>query len=198
MNQLYRKTFDQVEMSPDRERAVRDRLASRCSEKEAIMKKNHNFVRRPVIVMAAVVLVLALSLTAFAFGGTVYRFMTGGVVAGAENVDVDAIEPEQTVAPVEERDGRLYLVINGENKDITGLCSYTEPYIYTCTGSDGLQHAFVIGGDAGAIGWAEFFWDENGLPMAGSAAFGTNGGSDDAPWLNTAMEQLDLPWAKQG
>lgn len=194
MRKLYRKTFDQVRMDADRDRETRALLASRCSEKEAIMKKHSNF-RRSVTLAATIVLVLALSVSVFAFGGRIYRFMTGGVVsAGGEDVSGYT---EAMTAPVEERDGRLYLIINGENRDITDLCSYMEPYIYTCTGDDGLQHAFVIGGEAGAIGWAEFFWNEEGLPMAGSAAFGTGEGSADAPWLDAGMKELNLPWANQ-
>lgn len=33
----------------------------------------------------------------------------------------------------------MYLVVNEENTDITEKCSYTEPYIYECTGEDGLR-----------------------------------------------------------
>ena len=190
MKDLYRKTFDQIEMQTFRAEALGRLLASRCKEKEAIMKKVK--FHRPVTLVAMVALILALSLSALAFGGSIYRFMTGGVVTvGEENTSASM---EDMTPPVEERDGRLYLVINGQNKDITGLCSYTEPYIYTCTGDDGLQHAFIIGGSDGAIGWAEFFWDEAGVPMAGSAAFGTSEGSEDAPWLEAGMDELGLPW----
>ena len=105
------------------------------------------------------------------------------------------VDTANLTAPVEVReDGRLYLTINGENTDITGQCSYETPYIYECTGTDGLRHAFIIGGDPGAIGWSEFMWDEDGFPSGGFAHFGTPGGPDDAPWLDAGKEQLNLPW----
>ena len=195
MNRLYQKTFDQVHMNEEKSKAVRDGLASRCLEMEEKTMKNKTFIRRPAMLVVTVVLICALSLTAFAYGERIYRFVTGSVVAAGDSEVSGCVE--ETVAPVEERDGRLYLVINGENRDITDLCSYTEPYIYTCTGEDGLQHAFAIGGDAGAIGWAEFFWDEVGMLMAGCAEFGSWGGCADAPWLDAAMETLGLPWCNQ-
>ena len=206
MERLYRKMFDQVRMSEEQARRVRTSLASRCSqiEMEAIPMKQAKYVRRPIMAVAIVVLVCALSVTAFAASGgfgKVYQLMSGGVqqdvldengnVIGVEgSVDLDKVEP-----PVELReDGRLYLVVNGENQDITDQCSYTEPYIYECTGEDGLRHAFVVGGDLDAIGWAEFMWDEDGLPAAGAASFGTSAGTSDAPWLDAGKDALNLPW----
>ena len=59
---------------------------------------------------------------------------------------------------------------------------------------DGLRHAFIIGGDLDALGWAEFFWNEDGIPQGGAAHFGTPEGSDDAPWLDAGKTQLNLPW----
>lgn len=203
MKQLYQKTFEQIKMPEARAAALRTTLASRCSqtEKEAIPMKHTKFFRRPMAAVAAVVLIVALSATAFAYSGGFYRFMTGGSVQDVvdENGSVTGVQGQvdldQVVEPVEVReDGRLYLTIDGQDTDITGLCSYETPYIYECTGLDGLRHAFIIGGDLDAIGWAEFFWNEDGMPQGGAAHFGTSGGSDDAPWLEAGTDQLGLPW----
>lgn len=197
MKDLYRKTFDRIEMQPAHADELRQLLASRCKEKETIMKKENKRFRRPVVVIAAVVLVLAVSLTGFAFGEEIvriYHLISGGIVEQAENYTSISMDTEAAFSPVEERDGRLYLTVNGENKEITDLCSYTEPYIYTCIGEEGLQHIFIIGGDPGAIGWAEFIQDDEGTYMGGMSHFGTNGGLEDAPWLEKAAEQIGLPW----
>ena len=203
MKQLYQKTFEQIKMPEARAAALRTTLASRCSqtEKEAIPMKHTKFFRRPMAAVAAVVLIVALSATAFAYSGGFYRFMTGGSIQDVvdENGNVTGVQGQvdldQVVEPVEVReDGRLYLTIDGQDTDITGLCSYETPYIYECTGPDGLRHAFIIGGDLDAIGWAEFFWNEDGMPQSGSAHFGTSEGPDDAPWLEAGKDQLGLPW----
>lgn len=203
MKQLYQKTFDQIKLPEERAAALRSTLASRCSqtEKEAQPMKFIRRFHRPAVAVAALVLVFALSATALAYGGQFYRFMTGGVTRDIVDKDGNVIgvegqmDLEQITDPVELReDGKLYLTVGGQDTDITGLCSYETPYIYECTGSDGLRHAFIIGGNPDAIGWAEFIWDEDGLPRSGQVSFGTSGGSDDAPWLDAGKEQLDLPW----
>ena len=206
MDRLYQKTFDQVRLPEDRAQRLRAELASRCShdEMEAISMDNSKKIRRPVMALVAVFLIAAMSLTAFAYGEKIvdrfYTMMTGGTVEHGTTEDGisytgASTNLDEVVAPVELRDdGRLYLTVNGENLDITDQCSYEIPYIYECTGPDGLRHAFIVGGDRDAIGWAEFMWDENGMPEAGSAVFGTPGGQEDAPWLDEGKDELNLPW----
>ena len=206
MDHFYQKTFDQIQMPEDRAQALRTRLAAQCSpEKQEVISMNRTkSFRRPAVALVAALTVCALSITAFAYGGpiveAVHNFMTGGTIEqgvnqDGENYTAGSMDTTSMVSPVEQRDGHLYLTANGQDLDITDLCSYTTPYLYECIGQDGLRHAFVIGGDADAIGWAEFIWDKDGMPMGGNSAFGTNGGSDDAPWLNEGMKQLNLPWA---
>ncbi len=203
MKQLYQKTFEQIKLPEDRAADLRASLASRCSQtkKEAIPMKHTKLFHRPAAAIAAVVLVVALSATAFAYSGGFYQFMTGGSVQNIVDEDGNItgtqaqVDLNQVTDPVEVReDGRLYLTIGGQDTDITGLCSYETPYIYECTGLDGLRHAFIIGGDLDALGWAEFFWNEDGIPQGGAAHFGTPEGSDDAPWLDAGKTQLNLPW----
>ena len=203
MDRLYQRTFDQIHLPEERAAVVRKALASRCSqtEQEVIPMKHFKRLPRPVTAAAALILVFALSATAFAYGQRFYSFMSGGSVQDItdENGQVigvqGSVDPDLAVPPVELRDdGRLYLTANGENADITGLCSDETPYIYECTGSDGLRDTFIIGGEPDAVGWAEFIWDEDGLPTAGTSQFATPEGRDGAPWFDAAMEQLNLPW----
>lgn len=205
MDPLYQRTFDQVRMSEDQVRRVRTELASRCprDEMEALHMNNSKRIRRPILAVAAVFLVAAMSLTAFAYGDRiverVYTMMTGGSIErgvdeSGNSYAIGSFDMGEA-APVELReDGRLYLTVNGEELDITDQCSYETPYIYECTGPDGLRHALIIGGNLDAIGWAEFMWDEEGMPSGGNASFGTPGGTDDAPWFDAGKEELNLPW----
>lgn len=204
MDRLYQKTFDQVSLPEERAGSIRAVLALRCSqtETEAGNMNKHTFLRRPTAVLAAILLVGILSVTAFAYGDRivehVYTLMSGGTMEQGIDENGDAYvcgTMDTTVSLVEVReDGRVYLTAGEEELDITGEFSYTEPYLYECTGEDGLRHVFVVGGETDAIGWSEFIWDENGLPTGGSSQFGTPNGREDAPWLDAAMETLGLPW----
>lgn len=202
MDRLYQKTFDQVALPEDRADSIRTVLASRCSRMETEANMKHTFLRRPTAVLAAVLLIGALSVTAFAYGERiverVYTFMTGGTIE--QSVDENgtslsgvSIGTEQSPLEIRE-DGSIWLTVNGETLDITGEFSYTEPYIYDGTGEDGLRHVLVVGGETDAIGWSEFLWDENGLPAGGTSQLGTPAGREDAPWLEAALETLGLPW----
>ena len=204
MNRLYQKTFDQVHMTEEHYRSLRETLASQCSQSEMEVNnmKKHTFLRRPTAVVAAILLIGVLSVTAFAYGGriveSVYQFMTGGTIEQGIDENGTAYSygtADTTVSPLELReDGKLYLVVDGEEADITDQFSYTTPYIQDCTGEDGLRHVFIVGGDPDAIGWSEFIWDENGLPAGGTTSYGTSAGRDDAPWMDAAMETLGLLW----
>lgn len=205
MNDLYRQTFDQIGLPEDKTQALRDKLASRSSqsETEELKMKNATNHTRPILrrtgtLLAAALLICALSVSALAYGGVqIYQMLTGGVIEQGETEDgayCSGISIGDEVEPVKVMDGRLILTINGENKDITDQCSYTEPYIYECVTEDGLRHSFIIGGDLDAIGWAEFIWDEDNMPKGGAAEFGTPGGTDDAPWFAAGKEKLGLPW----
>lgn len=79
MNQLYQRTFDHVRMPEDRARSLRAALASRCSstETEVISMKKQTMLRRPTLLVAAALLIAALSLSALACGSRViYRILS--------------------------------------------------------------------------------------------------------------------------
>lgn len=196
MKALYQKTFDTVRLSDMRADAIRAQLAA-AGKTEVIPMKKHVSLRRPLVLAAILVLAFALSITAFAYGMRRFDLMTGGVIR--EGVDEEGNSYVEgtlgtEIEPIAYRDGRVWLTVNGENRDITEEFSYTEPYIYECTGSDGLRHAFIIGGETDAVGWVEFLWDETGFPRGGGGHFGTPEGSADAPWLQVGKDILDLPW----
>lgn len=196
MKVLYQKTFDTVRLSDARTDAIRAQLAA-AGKTEVIPMKKHISLRRPLVLAAIFLLIFALSITAFAYGMRRFDLMTGGVIREGVNEDGNSLVEGTLgteIEPIECREGRVWLTVNGENRDITGEFSYTEPYIYECTGSDGLRHAFIIGGETDAVGWVEFLWDETGFPRGGGGHFGTPEGSADAPWLHAGTDILGLPW----
>ena len=122
MDRLYQKTFDQVALPEDRADSIRTVLASRCSRMETEANMKHTFLRRPTAVLAAVLLIGALSVTAFAYGERiverVYTFMMGGTIE--QSVDENgtslsgvSIGTEQSPLEIRE-DGSIWLTVNGE------------------------------------------------------------------------------------
>jgi len=111
-------------------------------------------------------------------GGTIEQ----GIDENGVNYSAGSSDTSREVAPMEVRkDGSVWFVANGEDADITGQFSYTTPYIHDCTGEDVLRHVFIVGGEPDAIGWSEFVWDEDGMPVGGTSSYGTSAGRDDTP-----------------
>lgn len=206
MSNNYKRTFSQIEMSGEQTETLRAALLSQVCEptKEEPIMKHRNILRRPIYALAAIILILSLSITAMAYGEkiveNVYSFFSGGVVETGideqgRSYSSSSIDTDMSSAPLELReDGRVYLIANGENLDITDQFSQIVPYIYDFTGADGLRHIFVIGGRADAPDFAEFIWDAEGNPAGGKSVFNNGEGSDGAPWLSAAGKQLNLPW----
>lgn len=208
MDNLYQKTFDQLHMPDQRRQSLRAELASRCShdEMEAIPMKTNQKIRRPIVALVAVFLISALSVTAFAYGDQIREiffhisstsFIEHGVDEDGNSYTQVSFENMNTTetTPVEVReDGRLYFLADGQETDITDLCSYTTPYVYESTDQDGNRHILIVGGELDAIGYAEFIMDPDGQPMGGISQFGTSEGAADAPWLDAAKADLNLPW----
>lgn len=201
-NRLYQRTFDQIRMSGEGTDRVRSELASRCAQKELeeINMKNRTGTRRPLAAIVAVCAVLALSVTAFASSGIaerVFHMLSGDTISVGMDEDGEAYVSEGFVgdapaSPVEERGGRLYFTAGGEDIDITGLCSYETPYLHTLTDAGGQRHVFIIGGEPGAIGWAECMMDGDGEAALGAfvVTLAPEAGDAPAPWLDAGMELL--------
>ncbi|MDE7244842.1 MAG: hypothetical protein K2O18_12835 [Oscillospiraceae bacterium] len=195
---LYQRTFDQAHMSAERTAEIRQMLAGRGADHDrevSTMMKS----RKKTAAVLAVCAVLALSVTAFASGGGlthVFQMLSGPAIQLAPSADgnyyFEGEREEEPVSPVELReDGRLYLTVNGENRDITDECSYETPYVYTCAGEDGLQHTFIIGGEPESIGWIEYAGDEDEDFAVGGTVVEIPGDTPlkNLPWLNEGLEQ---------
>ena len=204
----YQKMFDQIHMPAQRAGEVRRELAARRAQNKlevTDMTDNSRNNRRPIAAILTVCAVAVLTVTAFASGGLehIIKMMT---VQSEETV-----QTEETVSPVELReDGRLYLTINGENRDITDECSYETPYVYECEGEDGLRHIFIIGGGLEETGWVEYAvaetdGDSNGEYSSSSVLSCMVSSVPDGvkletlPWLCKGLEQTtgSNPFAAQ-
>ena len=143
---------------------------------------NNRKNRRPIAAVIAVCAVAVLTVTAFASGGgvleRVFRMMTGSTVT--QGIDGDGVyyaenSVEEPVSPVELRaGGRLYLTVNGEDRDITDLCSYETPSVYECTG------------------WVEYASaDIDGTALSSTAlSIPEDADLHTLPWLQKGLEQV--------
>lgn len=126
MNQRYQRTMDQIAMPEERARSLRSNLAARCShqESEVCSMKLCPHVKRPSALLVAFVLILALSITAYAAGSyVVYRVTNGEMDLPEDGVLHDLInaEPDEVV-PYEnwtESDGEVTVTFDVENPNQT-------------------------------------------------------------------------------
>lgn len=201
MKQLYKNAFDHISMAEDVSQAMGRDLVLRCSrtETEDHTMKKKAFLRRPLVLAAAILLVCALSVTAFAQNSRITQLLCGAVIETVQdergnNQSSVTWDMENSICPVEVRsDGQVYFILNGEMRNVTGEFSYEQPFLYEYTDEMSQRHVFILGGEADAVGWAEYIWDASGMMLGGSASFPTPAGPDEAPWFHVAMERLDLP-----
>lgn len=86
MNQLYRRTMDQITMPEEKARSLRSNLASHCSQQESEVHsmKIRPHLKKPSALLVAFILILTLSITAYAAGSFLYDLIA---------VEPDAILP---------------------------------------------------------------------------------------------------------
>lgn len=102
---------------------------------------------------------------------------------------------------LEVRDGRLYLIANGENRDITDETSMEKPYFYTYVDSQAVEHLLILGGTPDNYGYHEFYREDSGQGdwLDGEGANYLDMETEKAySWLVNAWEELNIPWPLPG
>lgn len=175
MKKLYQKTFEQALAQtyapPERVEAQRSALASRCSQPKSEVTAMTAKPRRPIrILVTAAVVAAALTAGALAASGVLSRitFHTGATIEygvnedGTEYSTVSGTSLDESY-PVEVRNDRAWFTTEtGEELDITGQFSETEPYVYSYVDEGGLTHDIVVGGTLESFGLFEYLYDEGG------------------------------------
>lgn len=175
MKKLYQKTFEQALAQtyapPEQVEAQRSALASRCSKPELEVTAMTAKLRRPIrILITAAVVAAALTAGALAASGVLSRitFHTGATIEygvnedGTEYSTVSGTSLDESY-PVEVRNDRAWFTTEtGEELDITGQFSETEPYVYSYVDEGGLTHDIVVGGTLESFGLFEYLYDEGG------------------------------------
>ena len=175
MKKLYQKTFEQALAQtyapPEQVEAQRSALASRCSQPKSEVTAMTTKLRRPIrILITAAVVAAALTAGALAASGVLSRitFHTGATIEygvnedGTEYSTVSGTSLDESY-PVEVRNDRAWFTTEtGEELDITGQFSETEPYVYSYVDEGGLTHDIVVGGTLESFGLFEYLYDEGG------------------------------------
>ena len=175
MKKLYQKTFEQALAQtyapPERVEAQRSALASRCSPPKSEVTAMTAKPRRPIrILVTAAAVAAALTVGALAASGVLSRitFHTGATIEygvnedGTEYSTVSGTSLDESY-PVEVRNDRAWFTTEtGEELDITGQFSETEPYVYSYVDEGGLTHDIVVGGTLESFGLFEYLYDEGG------------------------------------
>jgi len=103
--------------------------------------------------------------------------------------DLDVwIYTEEEVDFCEVRDGRLYFIANGENLDITDLCSAEKAFVYAVADTDGRVAYLAVGGTPENYGQysyypvvSDFLYDFEGYTHTGEAI---------PEWVKDAKHQI--------
>ena len=175
MKKLYQRTFEQALAQtyapPEQVEAQRSALASRCSQPKSEVTAMTAKPRRPIrILVTAAVVAAALTAGALAASGVLSRitFHTGATIEygvnedGTEYSTVSGTSLDESY-PVEVRNDRAWFTTEtGEELDITGQFSETEPYVYSYVDEGGLTHDIVVGGTLESFGLFEYLYDEGG------------------------------------
>lgn len=122
MKNLYKKTFDKVSMPEEAYLHLRTVLASECSQRKTEVKimKNRTCFKRGIIIALAVLMLAAMSITAFAYGGDViYKIwpaLDPDLPESADITEITDMEPVE-IMPYEytEEDGSIIVTFDERN-----------------------------------------------------------------------------------
>ena len=210
MKKLYQKTFEQALAQtyapPEQVEAQRSALASRCSQPKSEVTAMTAKPRRPIrILITAAVVAAALTAGALAASGVLSRIplLTGGQIEvsygtrpdGSGYADISRSTDVEN-CPIEVRDGVVWFTTEtGEEVDITGQFSETEPYVYSYTDSVGARHDVVVGGTPENYGYFEYAYSEDGSFGGGAGVYPDGDYSALHPpvWLAAYRQANGLP-----
>ena len=210
MKKLYQKTFEQALAQtyapPEQVEAQRSALASRCSKPESEVTAMTTKPIRPIrILVTAAAVAAALTVGALAASGVLSRIplLTGGQIEvsygtrpdGSGYADISRSTDVEN-CPIEVRDGVVWFTTEtGEEVDITGQFSETEPYVYSYTDSVGARHDVVVGGTPENYGYFEYAYSEDGSFGGGAGVYPDGDYSALHPpvWLAAYRQANGLP-----
>lgn len=157
--------------------------------------------RRPLLTLAAImILLLALTLTAYALGPSLFGWGGNFEVRRGENGELmeAVLHTDSLTEPVRFEGGRMIFIVNDEELDITDEVSETKAFTYEFTGDEGITHCWIIGKNGPEpthYGYGEFLRSEaQGWISGYTARVNLDPDSKGPAWLESGKEKLGIPW----
>ena len=193
MKKHFKRTFDCLELSAESRKqicAALDAYMENPEEMPPRLKKRPGRIHLPLI---AAILVIAASLTGFAFGEKVFPLLGGGKIMQYINEngeDVVSVDTGFAVDPVSIWNDRIYFTLDGSYTDITEFCSDTACYSYESSEPDGSLHIVLVGGTPEHVGWAEFTI----LPSGELFSNATCDSAEEPEWLINERNAIEAAY----
>ena len=166
-------------------------------EKET--KQARHYCRPALILAAAVVLLLAVSLTAYAMGPSLFGW--GGNFEVRRDEQGEAMEAvlhtEKLTEPVRFEEERMIFIVNGEELDITDQVSETQAFTYQYTDAEGITHGWLVGKNGPEptnYGYGEYLATDKGWFTGYTARVNLDPDSDGPAWLRNGKAELGVTW----
>lgn len=166
-------------------------------EKET--KQARHYCRPALILAAAVVLLLAVSLTAYAMGPSLFGW--GGnfeVRRDEQGETMEAVlHTEKLTEPVRFEEERMIFIVNGEELDITDQVSEARAFTYQYTDAEGIIHGWIIGKNGPEptnYGYGEYLATDKGWFTGYTARVNLDPDSDGPAWLRNGKAELGVTW----
>ena len=142
---------------------------------------------------------MRMSAVAASLAAMLVLFNISAVQSFAENVISQFFhEPQGRLGSsfAEVRDGQLFFTGNGEDMDITDLCSEYTPFIYVSETPTGKTIYMIIGGTPDNWGYMEFLYSpiNGGFTGSGHNTCDPDNNYESYSWVKSALEQLNLPY----
>ena len=162
-------------------------------------KQARHYYRPALILAAAVVLLLAVSLTAYAMGPSLFGW--GGnfeVRRDEQGETMEAVlHTDNLTEPVRFEEERMILIVNGEELDITDQVSETQAFTYQYTDGEGITHGWLVGKNGPEptnYGYGEYLASDKGWFTGYTARVNLDPDSDGPAWLRNGKAELGVTW----
>lgn len=157
------------------------------------------YFKKTAALCLAAVLIIALSVSAFAVGKVIFGWGGNMEIRNDENGSAVYVMTDSLTEPVKIVNGRIIFIVNNENIDISDMVSTATAFRYSYTDDDGLIHEWVVGMNGEEpehYGYAEYIRDAEGNWLGGyNARTNSNpDGTTDAAWLESARREMNCPW----
>ena len=192
-----KETFDKIVLNEDRKLRMRENILEKKSHKMT-------WVIPVISVCAAIAVVMIVPFTRTAVVNAAERLIqaftsshNGHTVSVSEtketdvsgmkiqSFNIDVSQSKNTTDFAQVKDGKLYLVLDGEWTDITGKCSDTKYFKKEIDEKDGSKTMIFIGGTPEDYGWFYMVKHEG---ESASSYYSKFSGGDQPEWLTSALK----------